>query len=113
MIRAYLIGGALIALMGGTGWLVWSFMDMRATVADQDAQIASQARSLAAYEVKAEQDQLAREVDAARAAFQRERDRAAAVAAIDLLTAELGECADAPIDPAVADILDGLRRTDD
>ena len=113
MVRAYLIGGALIALVGGFGGAVWWVMDMRAAKVAQAARIASQARSLAAYEVKAEQDQLAREVDAARAAFQRERDRAAAVAAIDLLTAELGECADAPIDPAVADILDGLRRTED
>lgn len=113
MVRAYLVGAALIALLGGVGVAVWWVMDLRADKAALEAQIASQARSLAAYEMKAAQDQLAREVDAARVDGQRERDRAASAAVIEILTTELGECSDAPIDPAIADFLGRLRRTED
>ena len=52
MVRAYLIGGALIALVGGFGGAVWWVMDMRATKVAQAAQIASLTLQLSACEAR-------------------------------------------------------------
>jgi hypothetical protein len=107
MTRIYIaLIAALVALTGGG---VWYVMDLQADKVAAAAVIAAQTRTIAAHDAQAAQARLAREVDAARALRQREADRATAAAVEQILFAELGECADAPIDPDLADILNGLR----
>jgi hypothetical protein len=103
----YLLAATLVG--GG----VWYVMSLRATVAAQGAEIASLARSNAALTTQNAQSAVAREVDAARAVLETKQAREATASVEAILTAELGECADAPLDPAIADILNRLRRTTD
>jgi hypothetical protein len=96
-----------LILLGGGG--VWYVMNLRATVAAQGVEISSLTRSNAALRTQNEQSAIAREVDAARAALETKQARDATAAVEAILTANLGECADAPLDPAITDILDGLH----
>lgn len=98
---------ALAAVVAGYGAWVWQ----QATIDQLTADNASLTRSVAALEVSIEQSRVARRVDAARAAAQRQRDREAAATVEAILTTRLGECADAPLDPDLAAILNGLRPT--
>lgn len=99
----YLLAATLVG--GG----VWYVMGLRATVAAQGAEIASLARSNAALTTQNAQSAVAREVDAARATREMKQARDATAAVEAILTANLGECADAPLDPAITDILNGLH----
>jgi hypothetical protein len=88
-------------------------MAMRVTIATQGAEIASLSRSNAALTNQNAQSAIAREVDAVRAALEVKQAREATASVEAILTAELGECADEPLDPAIADILNGLRGAPD
>jgi hypothetical protein len=99
----YLLAATLVG--GG----VWYVISLRATVAAQGAEIASLARSNAALTTQNAQSAVAREVDAARATLETKQARDATAAVEAILTAELGGCADAPLDPVITDILNGLH----
>jgi hypothetical protein len=100
-----------LILLGGGG--VWYVMNLRATVAEQGVEISSLTRSNAALIAQNTQSAVAREVDAVRASLELKQAREATASVEAILTAELGECADEPLDPAIADILNRLRRTTD
>ena len=99
----YIAGGALLAVVAGAGMIWWQ----SGTIDTLRAESASQARSLAAWQERAAQAELARKVDAARA--ERERQRSAELRAT---IEQMKEIPDAPLDPRLIDLLDGLRPGD-
>jgi len=102
MIARYALYAALTVALALGGWSMWL---MRAN-ASLTVKNASLERSVAAYRAQAEQAALARDVEKARAArfAQQSADMAAKIETI--LT---GGIPDAVLDPALADILNGLR----
>jgi len=102
MIARYALYAALSVALALGGWSMWL---MRAN-ASLTVKNASLERSVAAFQAQAEQSALAREVEKARAArfAQESADMAAKIET--LLT---GGIPDAALDPAIIDLLNGLR----
>jgi hypothetical protein len=98
----------LAALLLAVGW--GGVQSLR--LAGVKAENSRLTRSNTALVTQAERSDLARGVDAARAELEMERAREATAAVELLLTADLGECADAPLDPAITNILNGLHGRD-
>lgn len=97
----YALIAALVASLGLAGGIIY----LQRSNASLEAKNAVLTRSLAEYQARAEQAALARDVEAARAAKARQ-DAADAQAQIETIFREI---ADAPLDPALADLLNGLR----
>lgn len=98
---------ALIAALAGAlvlGGLLYRERALRAT---SEAHVARLTRSVAALTQQAEQARLARQVEAARAERWRERNAELA----DTIE-QLREIPDAPLDPRIIELLDGLRSAD-
>lgn len=91
---------AALALAGG----VWWIMDLRADNAALRDEVARKDRSIAALRHQAEQSAEARRVEEARAERWRRRSTELSET-IDTLRG----IPDAPLDPRITDILDGLR----
>lgn len=98
---------AMAALAAG-GAVLW-VMALRADLAAERAENARLSLSLSAMTMQAENAALARDVERARVerATAREAEALATVAEIQNL--QLGECADAPLDPALSDILNRVQ----
>lgn len=105
-LRGCLAVAGAVAGLGALGY-IWT---LRADNATLTANIAGYERSIAALTLQSEQSALARRVETARA----ER-HAARVAELNTTIEALltGEIPDAPLDPAVADFVNGLRNTAD
>ncbi len=95
---------ALLAAGGAALWL-WLVVSERD---DLRAEVARQARSLAAMEQQIEQSRLAREVEAARAA----QWQARSAELNETIETILRGIEDAPLDPDLADRINGLLRRD-
>jgi cytoskeletal protein RodZ len=97
----YVAVAALVACLGLSGALWWQ----SGTVSDLEAENSRLTRNVTALTMQADQSRLAADVAAARAAraTQMTVDANAAIEAIRNL--QLGECADAQIDPDLAAIL--------
>ena len=109
MIARYALPVALVACLA-LGGMAWS---SSAQVAALEVQAASLARSVAVQrQAVAQRDEAAR-VAAARARHWETRAGELNETIQTILTADFGECADAPIDPGLADLIDGLRQADD
>lgn len=104
MIRLYIIGGAVAAAVGALWWQSGTIDRLR-----EDN--ASLSRSVDALGMQADQAALARDVAAARAKAAQKREAAKDKTIEEIRNLELGECADAPIDPALRDLLNrrGVR----
>jgi len=104
------LGAAVLAGVGFYAAWVWQGQAITAL----EAENAAISRSLVSLNTQYDLSKVARAVDAARAERETQQARDAANAIEAILTAEFGECADAPLDPAITDILDGLlgRSTD-
>jgi len=98
---------ALMAALAGALVLGGLLYRERALRAVSEADVARLTRSVTALTAQAEQARLAREVEAARSALWRERN-AELAATIE----QLREIPDAPLDPRVIELLDGLRPAD-
>ena len=104
----YALIAALCACLCLLGALWWQSGALDAS----KAQAASLARSVAVQTASLDQARLSADVAAARAE-RAQKEAAASTATVEaILTATLGECADANIDPALADILRGVQRAD-
>jgi len=88
---------------------VWWLMDLRADLAYERAENARLTRSLAAMTIRAENAAIARDVERARVEVARKREAAARTTVSEIQNLKLGECADAPLDPELADILNRVR----
>ena len=100
------IAGALLMAALGLGGYVWS---LRAANASLTAENAALARSMAALTQQAADAKLARDVEAARAKRWEARSGELAATIETILT---GDFDDAPLDPDLADWLNGLRSGD-
>jgi len=105
-IRKYLAVAGAAALLGagGYGYSIW------AENASLSAQNASLVRSKAALIMQGEQSREARRVEAARADRLEARTKELNVSIEALLT---GDTPDAPLDPRIADFINGMRNGSD
>lgn len=100
-----LAGGATLALIG-----LLYVRSLWGEIAAYEAEIASQARSIATLTDAAEQAREARRLEAIRAAQAEARARELQGKIETILT---GDFADAPLDPALADFLNGVSTGQD
>ena len=103
MITKYILGaaGVSILVLGG----LYTYERMRRIEA-QD-QVLSLKNSIRVLERQAEQNQLARDVEAARAEYWQGRNKE-----LTATIEKLREIPDVPLDPRIIDLLDGLRHND-
>lgn len=101
----YTVVGVLVGAVGLFAGHRWQ----QPAIDALEAQVASQARSIAALTLSRDQSVEARRVEATRAQAAQAAiaDRDARIEA--LLTADLGDCADAPLDPELVDLLRGVH----
>jgi len=97
----YIAGAALLAAVSAAGVIWWQ----SGTIDGLRGDVARLERSLAVERERREQAQLAREVEAARAKRERARN-----AELSETVQQLREIPDAPLDPGIIRLLDGLRR---
>lgn len=100
----------VMALFGAA---VWWVMDLRATATALAAENATLGRSVASLEISRDQSILARAVADESAAREAREASDTARVIVEILTADLEECADATIGPALSDLIDGLHRSAD
>ncbi|WP_226782221.1 hypothetical protein [Oceaniglobus trochenteri] len=104
----YALVAALLACLGFGGAAWWQ----SSKVDDLQDRISAQGRANAALMAQAVQARLSAAVAAAYRESEARRASAANATIEKILTADLGECADAQLDPALSDILRGLRQAD-
>lgn len=103
----YVAVGALLASLGLSGALWWQ----SGTVSDLEAENGGLTRSVAVLTMQADQSRLSADVAAARAARATQMTIEANATIEAIRNLQLGECADAQIDPDLADHLGRLLRT--
>lgn len=101
----YALIAALAFALATSGYALW----LSRSVSKLEASNASLTRSVAAFQMQADQAALARDVEKARADAQAER-AAQLDASIEALTT--GDIPDAPLDPRIIDLLSGGLRGD-